>query len=88
MRKINWKVFADSSHCAEGLAMFSRGDIATFREFEKYFLPHMQLQAEQVRKMKGLGLLKMRRACARAFRRFEWQSVAQAYNNSRGKIYN
>ena len=84
---INWKLFEGSSHCAEGLAMFARGDLATFKAFEQYFMPHMKEQAAEVRKMKGLGLTKMRKAAARAFRRNEYCSIADAYGNPRGSVF-
>ena len=84
---INWSLFAGSSHCAEGLAMFARGDLKTFAAFEQYFLPHMKEQATEVRKMRGKGIARVRAACARAFKRHEGQSVADAYGNAQGSIF-
>ena len=39
MEKINWMVFEGSSHCLAVLAESATGQIETFGEFEKLFMP-------------------------------------------------
>jgi len=86
MKAINWKLFDGSSHCSEGLAYFARGNLKTFREFEEYFLPDMKEQAAEVHKMRGMGLVDMRRRAARAFCRHESGSITELYGERKGQV--
>ena len=56
------------------------GEIKTFREFERYFLPHMKEQANEVRKMRGQGINKIRERARRAFRRICLMTPKQSYS--------
>ena len=85
MNKIDWTVFAGSSHCEEGLADFATGRIKTFKAFKKYFMPAMVRQAEEVDNIKKIGLVKARKLAARAFKRISGLSITDAYG---GSFYN
>lgn len=81
MKIIDWQKFSGSSHCEEGLALFATGEIKTYKEFEKYFLPYMEDVSNEVRKLKNskIGIEKARRLARRAFKRFSGQSITEAY---------
>ena len=80
--KINWQLFAGSSHCEEGLADFAMGNIKTYKEFRRFFLPGMKEVAEEVDKLKNskIGIKKAKKLAARAFRRINGMSITEAYN--------
>jgi predicted small integral membrane protein len=54
-------------------------ELKTFKQFENYFLPNMPEQANEVRKMKGMGIWKARKLAARAFKRFSGMNITEAY---------
>lgn len=80
--KINWQIFAGSSHCEGGLAYFAMGNIKTYKEFKQYFLPYMKDVAKEVDNIKKskIGINKVRKLAARAFRRICGISITEAYN--------
>ncbi len=82
MKKVNWKIFEGSSHCEEGLARFATGDIASYKEFKKYFLPMMRDCAREVDIIKGNYNLKQARIYAgRAFKRIYGVSITETYGS-------
>ena len=80
-KKINWQLFAGSTHCEEGLAMFALGLIKTFKDFEHWFYPYMKEQGIEVRKMRGQGGIEiMRQRASRAYKRITGSTPVKDYN--------